>query len=837
MTIKGAAIKVGEVAIITVIVMITFVTRAAAQVAVDVCYADVNQDFKVDIDDYSLLARSILKPIADTRVDLDEDWLIDLTDYGLFVSQFLRGFTGCQNTVSTYYVSPQGKDTNTGTASQPFATITKAITTIRTNNQTEAIVYLQPGTYRQRTDIIGLNGSAVKPITITAVQKGTATISGGESSKSVTWTKGTGGLAFPSASSGQVYYADVTAWGAAPQIATYTNANGDVIRLPIAKEPDVDIYAPTTTTDGRWTAEKVNTSQPNRSLVATTANPAGASSGNLQNINGFNTSFLTGAAIFVKDTHSAHDEYRANITSHNPATGEIILDADLKYYTGAPLIGPNSKYYIEGKSQLLDVPGEWIFDAATKRIYIWPPNNVSPATLDIEFAVRPVGIMVRNSNNITIRNLNFTAINYKYTRNFDDEGAVLLSNKDVDASTNIVVDGVKITHSGVGVRVTQGTAQKKLTQGFRLKNSEVGYTDGVAFNTFQWPNKDANNNTISGVKGIFLQNNEFHHSAYRPGATMVWMQQAQNIVMQNNYIHDSPHNGVEIQGGQETNLLVQNNLFSHNCLIGTDCGGFKLWASGTSMHNVLVMGNIAETTQGCSHAARVGGDYVSSNGDGCGGFGFYTDIVKSSTAGDPAVTFFRNLAYDNNFSGFHITRGQDHLFAQNIGYNNPAGIRINIGSGATEKFANSKIISNLWVNTNNAAPRTVTQFGTPTTLYDVGINLPMDPAERSTVKIDDNAYYASGLSSRALYTRTVNQFNTQKNYSTVAEIKNDTPWEDIGRDASLSFFPVPSGFEIGPFMQAAGISTTPPAEVQAVINKLQQQLGFTIKVNTWIGKR
>lgn len=807
-----------------------------AQSVTTTCFVDLNKDLRVDLSDYSLLVGGLLKPIKDTNLDLSGDFQVDISDYAVFSGKFRDGFTSCQNTPTTYYISPSGNDNNSGTESQPFATIAKAVGLVKSSNLSSALIYLLPGTYRQRTDVIGLNGNPNTPIVIAAKQPGTVTISGGESSRSVTWVKSAGSLNFPSGVASHIYYADISVWNGAPQLATYTT-NNNVSRLPIAREPDFDLYEPTA--DNRWTAEKNDPALLNTSLIATTANPAGTNVGNLQQINGFNTNFLVGGAAFIKDTYSAHDEDRVVITEHNASQGKIKFDQEITYYSGEPMVGPNSKYYVEGKPELLDTPGEWIYDPTQKRIYIWPLNDVSPANQDIEFAIRPVGIMVRNSKNIVIRGINFTAVNYQYSRNSNDEAAILISNKDANlTSENITIDKVKITHVGVGIRISQSTTQGKLTKNVRVQDSEVGYTDGVVLNTFHWPNRDSNNVIIPGIVGVYLYNNEFHHGGYRPAATMIWMQQTQNIVFRNNYIHDSPHNAVEIQGGADTNMLVMNNLFRHNCVNGSDCGGFKVWGALGNMHNVLIMNNVAESTVGCSYASKKAARYVSSKGEGCGGFGFYADVNHTSKAGDPAVVYFRNLAVDNNFSGFHNTRSDDHVYNQNIGLNNPAGFRANIGTVDTEKLKTSKIIGNLWINNNDAPLKTATMFGTPSPLYDVGFSLAIDEADRANVAVDRNAYAASGQSSRRFHVRPINSISQQKFYNTISDIRNNTPWEDNGGEINVpATLPSANGFDITSYLQAANISMTPISEVTSTLTRLQTALGIPISLETWVGRK
>lgn len=67
---------------------------------------------------------------------------------------------------STYYVAPNGNDSNTGSINQPFFTLKKVWTVLFAGD----IVYLRGGTYYYNSDqsLIGKNGTSANPITIMA---------------------------------------------------------------------------------------------------------------------------------------------------------------------------------------------------------------------------------------------------------------------------------------------------------------------------------------------------------------------------------------------------------------------------------------------------------------------------------------------------------------------------------------------------------------------------------------------------------------------------------------------------------------------------------------------
>ena len=74
-----------------------------------------------------------------------------------------------------YYVSPQGKDSNTGTETHPWLTIAKAADTLKAGDT----VYIRGGTYAPQTPITPKNsGTPDKPITYRAYPEEVVTIDG-----------------------------------------------------------------------------------------------------------------------------------------------------------------------------------------------------------------------------------------------------------------------------------------------------------------------------------------------------------------------------------------------------------------------------------------------------------------------------------------------------------------------------------------------------------------------------------------------------------------------------------------------------------------------------------
>jgi len=61
-------------------------------------------------------------------------------------------------------------------------------------------------------------------------------------------------------------------------------------------------------------------------------------------------------------------------------------------------------FYLDGKLEELDAPGEWYFDAETGKVYLYPPDGKDPNSLLVEGTACSVGLSVRDS---TVRNVCF----------------------------------------------------------------------------------------------------------------------------------------------------------------------------------------------------------------------------------------------------------------------------------------------------------------------------------------------------------------------------------------------------------------------------------------------
>lgn len=99
----------------------------------------------------------------------------------------------------------------------------------------------------------------------------------------------------------------------------------------------------------------------------------------------------------------------APVTEHAPGTAAFT-------YALAPLAGQlaiqkpeKAFYYLEGKLEFLDAPGEWFYDSGTRQLYVWTRDGTSPQGHEVRGKVQSYAITLKRCSHIEIRGLDFFA--------------------------------------------------------------------------------------------------------------------------------------------------------------------------------------------------------------------------------------------------------------------------------------------------------------------------------------------------------------------------------------------------------------------------------------------
>ncbi len=700
-----------------------------------------------------------------------------------------------------------GSDANSGlSAGAALRTIQKAADAAVAGTT----IHILPGVYRESIRPAA-SGSSASPIRYVAENgPGTAVLRGSDPASALTWTQLTANtIGLPAGvDPGNVYYADLSAWGLAapPRFVLRLDGSGDVAgRLPLAREPDWQVTTEFKYHEFWWAADggwgpagcdpptdpnPRSCDAPWRSSTQLTdrtndSEPAGVQAGNLTTLGN-----LTGATAVMIDGRIGHYAYRRAIVAHNQTAGRITV-SPAAGREGADL-GWGTKYYVEGKANLLDTPGEWWYDNSSKRLYLWPPSAGSPAGQNIEISRRARGFNLGNRSYITLDGLRLEFYN----------GTVIeIGNSNNQKSYNVIVRNATIQYANQGIVLDQGAggAPENAIDGFTLENSQIAYMDTSAlYFLYWWANgNQANSFTHAGVVRTVIRNNELHHLGFRSdydnavGASILY---ADRLRFEGNHVHHVAHNGVQFsysviqshkwygftpQEIKTGDILIKDNIFEKACQLTTDCGALKIWGDPPDRHvyrNMLIVGNVFRDTFGWSFVAQKRKTWSGGAGSavqGMGGFGLYLNMTSG-------IHIYRNIAYNNAYADFQLCglwRDDNLTYYNNVAANSLHGFYLACLNSVPPINTSTSFFNNILINNEN---------------YGIVYDDPSDLIGNVTnLNFDYNLYHGNGWSSgiykpgdmviyRGAY---LNSY-----YQTLAQLQAGTVWEDHGQSGDPLFW-------------------------------------------------
>jgi hypothetical protein len=673
-------------------------------------------------------------------------------------------------------------------------------------------VHILPGIYRETVRPI-LDGTAVEPVRYIAENgPGTVTIRGSEPSSSLVWTQlttNTIGLP-PGINPNNIYSADLSLWNltSPPRFIVELDSNGNVIsRFPLARAPNWNVITEWKYHEFWWTADggmspaacnpstdpDPNCDKLSRSTIQLTdqtndLSPAGVEAGNLTTLGD-----LTGATLVALDDNEGTFVYRRTIISH--ASGRITVDkpCEIGSGSGVPGLGWGTKYYVEGKPYLLDTPGEWWYDANSKRLYLWPLNPANPAAMNIEISQQENGLILSNRSYNDLNGLDFELFN---------GSAIYQVNGDTEKSYGNSLENLTLLYSNYGVNIQQavkaGSPSGNVIDGFTLEGSEIANMDSQGIRLLDWWENNANPNlfTHSGIRNTNISNNNFHDLGFRSDddAVGLWFTFANQLRFVGNYVHHIAHNGVQfsmsvIQSTKEYgfspgeiktgDILIKDNIFEKACLLTSDCAGLKIYGVAPDNHvfrNLLITGNVFRNTFGWSNISEqrhiwTGG--ASSVVHGMGGFGLYIDNASG-------VYAYRNISFNNAYADYLMYgrwRDGDIVYLNNIAANSLYGMSLGGEQYDTHGSVNTQLINNILLNNEG-----------------FGIDLRYATGRTANMIIDHSLYFNNGwrtyaqgglLKPGAMVIWDGGSYNP---YQSLVDVQTNTLWEDHGISGDPGFW-------------------------------------------------
>ena len=210
--------------------------------------------------------------------------------------------------------------------------------------------------------------------------------------------------------------------------------------------------------------------------------------GELIDITGLNeTGFDPTGAIAILNVGS-FKTWSRNITHFDSINNSFSYDQVSNWKT------KHHYYFLEGKLDLIDSPGEWFFDNENDTLYFMPPEGVNPSVENIRAKTQAYGFSFYDSSRITLENIDFFATTFRFENcdNCTVSGSHLLYPSTSKRSLNIAGEDVD----------ERWVSRFDKSSGCIVENSAFLYTDGTAIE-FHGAALQSHNNTI--------RNSYFYH--------------------------------------------------------------------------------------------------------------------------------------------------------------------------------------------------------------------------------------------------------------------------------------------------------------------------------------
>lgn len=495
---------------------------------------------------------------------------------------------------TTYYVSPVGDDTWPGTLTQPFATIQFAASQLMAGDT----LIVRGGDYHE-TVALSNSGTAARPITIQAASRERPTLI-----------------------------------GAMPVAGPWTVYAGAIYRAPWPSQPTQVFSTGQLLNEARWPNTPIEDFAGMTYALADSGSQNYIASAALPDVD------LTGAWVRVMAGES-WVAYDRQIVSDDRASGKLTFASPINAMSELiPRRG--NRFFVFGKLELLDSPGEWWWDPDRQQLYVWMPDGtspegrteagVAPAVLDLSgqsyivvegLYARGGWFNLQSSTNCTVRDFHLKAPNW--VRTFDGYAVwpQYLGGVDVSGSGNLLDGGTveEAGRSGIHIAGTGNTVQQVTVEdsGWNWAaefgiNMSGGSQAVVRNNTvarsamagmYLSPGSRVLNNLVEDVclfaedcgnvdtwnmdgQGTEIAYNVFRRNHARWGAAIYLDAGSKNFRLHDNFAQAIAWNGTNITDVNdiENNTFVDIGHQGINFNPGADVVGAD-WSAGKALHNQL----------------------------------------------------------------------------------------------------------------------------------------------------------------------------------------------------------------------------------------------------------
>jgi parallel beta-helix repeat protein len=302
---------------------------------------------------------------------------------------------------------------------------------------------------------------------------------------------------------------------------------------------------------------------------------------------------------------------------------------------------PEWGYFLDGKLEELDHPGEWYYDAKTKKIYLYPPTSGDPNTLLIEGSTYAIGLSIGNEKDqAVVENLTF--------RHTTEMGAK------ISGVSNVILRNCHFEHNVTGLTVWN-------SPDVLIQNNTFDYQFDTAILLLAGNGFDVKNSVIEKNKitnsGMYPAYGVRYDGIYQGKGIMVF---GKAYIVRQNTIENTGHAGITLKDAGHH--IIENNVIRQSLLLLNDGGALTISSDGNVIRgNILLesFGNVDESN-GCANLKKSPCSHHYSYGMGIGADNtFKNNVIEGNTVANNQnqgirlnsfinTTVSDNVVYNNN---------------------------------------------------------------------------------------------------------------------------------------------------------------------------------------------
>ena len=346
--------------------------------------------------------------------------------------------------------------------------------------------------------------------------------------------------------------------------------------------------------------------------------------------------------------------------------------------------GPSQRWYVENVPSALTASGEWIATDADVRYLPTPAQAAQPLDAVLPVLERLVLIRGDAATGQWVDYLSFRGLKFSHTRFLtpangfvDPQAAIGVGAAiEVDGARHLTIDQCSISQTGsYGVWLRRSVTDSRIAGsdfhdlgggGIQIGTARATASDGPATlrNTVQ-------NNSISDTGHVF------------PGAVGIWIGQAFDITVANNFIHDTTYTGISLGWTWGFGPAASGrHMISNNLLV--NIGGGRLSDQG----GIYTLGTLTGTVISGNVIREVRAYPAYGPGPTGGAWGIYND------EGTSGVLMENNIVVGTDSGGYHLNKGRANTLRNNLFAGGTAGeVRLSqLDSGAPQATLEGNIL-------------------------------------------------------------------------------------------------------------------------------------------------